>query len=139
VKIGTANQCLSGRSHHETALQAFAGQSSITCHAGRLFVHPDREEVGMRPQAVIPLNEPAAEAKYTVLTGLMKRLGSGRFARALFKAPPVTENDPYLLILLADQELDEGREEQARYLVEAAYEAFDQRSNICVFRIRPAG
>ena len=92
----------------------------------------------MRPQAVIHLNEAIAETKYTVLTGLMKRLSSGRFARALFKAPSVTENDPYVLVLLADQELDEGREEQARYLVEAAYEAFDQKSNICVFRLNPA-
>ena len=93
----------------------------------------------MRLQAVVNLNEPVTETKYTVLTGLMKRFSSGRFTRALFKVPTVTENDPYLLILLADQELDEGREEQARYLVEAAYEAFDQRSNICIFRIQPTG
>jgi hypothetical protein len=93
----------------------------------------------MRHQAVIPLREPVAETKYTVLTGFMKRFGSGRFGRALFKPPPITENDPYLLILLADQELGEGREEQARYLVEAAYEAFDQKSNICIFRMQPTG
>jgi hypothetical protein len=93
----------------------------------------------MRHQAVIPLREPVAETKYTVLTGLMKRFGSGRFARALLKPPQTTENDPYLLILLADQELVGGREEQARYLVEAAYEAFDQKSNVYIFRMQPTG
>ena len=38
---------------------------------------------------------------------------------------PKDNTEPYLLILLADQELDDGREEQARYLVEAAYHIFD--------------
>jgi hypothetical protein len=76
-----------GRSHYEITVQAFAGQSSIACYADRPFVRPDRGEASMRPQAVVPANESIAEAKYTVLTGLMKRFGSGRFARALFKAP----------------------------------------------------
>jgi hypothetical protein len=93
----------------------------------------------MRHQGVIPLREPVAETKYTVLTGLMQHFGSGRFARALAKPPQITENDPYLLILLADQELGEGREEQARYLVEAAYQVFDQKSNVCICRMQPAG
>jgi hypothetical protein len=40
------------------------------------------------------------------------------------------KTDAYLLVLLADQELTEGREEQARYLVEAAYEYFDQTAAV---------
>jgi hypothetical protein len=93
----------------------------------------------MRHQTVIPLREPVAETKYMALTGLMKRFGSGLFARTLVKSPPITESDPYLLVLLADQELGEGREEQAIYLVDAAYEAFDQKSNVYIFRMQPTG
>jgi hypothetical protein len=38
------------------------------------------------------------------------------------------ERDAYLLLLLADQELTAGRSEQARFLVDAAYDAFDGQS-----------
>jgi hypothetical protein len=34
--------------------------------------------------------------------------------------------DPYLFVLLADQELGERRPEQAESLIEAAYSAYDQ-------------
>lgn len=35
--------------------------------------------------------------------------------------------DAYLLVLLADQELSDGRSEQAETLLDAAYAAFDQK------------
>ena len=89
----------------------------------------------MSSQAVMHLHNPARETKHTVLTGLMKRLGSSLFSRNHAKAPPVADSDPYALILLADQEFGEGRNEQARYLVEAAYEAFDQQAKCTIYRI----
>jgi len=61
---------------------------------------------------------------------LFQNLGSARLPRALLKQQPDVDTDPYLLLLLADQELVEGRDEQARYLVEAAYESFDQKANL---------
>ena len=39
--------------------------------------------------------------------------------------------DGYLLVLLADQELEAGRGEQARCLLEAAYAAFDATTGTC--------
>lgn len=100
---------------------------------------PIRGKGVTRPQVVMDLNSHGMETKHASLTRLMKRLGSGRFARAFFKAPPMKKSDPYLLLLLADQELDEGREEQARYLVEAAYEVFDRQKESRVYRLYPVG
>jgi hypothetical protein len=87
----------------------------------------------MITQPVVQLFGPASAIKDRPFTGLMKRLGAGRFARPLTKPPPEVNADPHLLLLLADQELVEGREEQARYLVEAAYEFYDRktRTNVC--------
>jgi hypothetical protein len=36
------------------------------------------------------------------------------------------DSDPYLLVLLADQEIAANRPEQARSLIEAAYAVYDQ-------------
>ena len=36
------------------------------------------------------------------------------------------DTDPYMFVLLADQELGEQRPEQAKSLIEAAYAAYDQ-------------
>lgn len=83
----------------------------------------------MGSQAVVYLNGGAAVTKRPTLTGLLRRLGSGRLARVL-KPPAVTEDDPYLLILLAGQAFDEGREQQASCLVDAAYAAYDSRANV---------
>ncbi len=38
----------------------------------------------------------------------------------------VQDSDPYLLVLLADQEFHDQRPEQAESLIEAAYVAYDQ-------------
>jgi hypothetical protein len=89
----------------------------------------------MHLQGVTYLNNLAAAPKPTTLTGLMKRLGSGRLVRRFFKARAVTERDPYLLVLLADQEFSEGHEEQAVNLIEAVYRAFDRQREITRPRI----
>ncbi|HEY4043821.1 MAG TPA: hypothetical protein VGM32_18510 [Rhodopila sp.] len=41
-------------------------------------------------------------------------------------ARPSSDADPYLLVLLADQEIASHRLEQASSLIEAAYAAYDQ-------------
>jgi hypothetical protein len=66
---------------------------------------------------------------------LLQRLGSGPFARAILKQQLRADTDPYLLLLLADQELIEGRYEQAKYLVEAAYEFFDRKASANIYRL----
>ncbi len=85
----------------------------------------------MIPQPVIHLFAPVSAKKDKPFKDLIKRLGAGRFARTFARAAPEAKADPYLLLLLADQELIEGREEQARSLVEAAYECFDQGGTGC--------
>jgi hypothetical protein len=72
--------------------------------------------------------------KPAALGGLLKRLTMGRLARVLRKPSAVTQDDPHLLVLLASQALDEGREDQATCLIEAAYAAFDSRSNVTRLR-----
>jgi hypothetical protein len=72
----------------------------------------------------------------TPFTGLTKCLGSGRAARSALRTPPKPDIDAHLLLVLADQELTEGREEQARYLVEAAYEALDRKAEAEVHILR---
>jgi hypothetical protein len=98
---------------------------------------PIRGNAVTRPQVVMHLNKDGVKTKHASLTRLVKRLGSARFAQVFFKAPPTKKNDPYLLLLLAEQELDEGREEQARYLIEAAYEAFDRQKESRVYKLYP--
>ncbi len=56
----------------------------------------------------------------------MARQPSKHWSRTAVQPLLRAEDDPYLLVLLADQELGAGREEQAKYLVEVAYEGFDQ-------------
>jgi hypothetical protein len=89
----------------------------------------------MGSQAVVYLSGRPTVMKQANLPRFLKRLGSNRLTRLLFKPSHVTEDDPYLLILAASQALDEGREEQAVCLIDAAYECFDQRANVT--RLRP--
>ena len=84
----------------------------------------------MGSPAVVYLNGGATTTKPATLSGLLRRLGSGRLARVLRKPLAVTEDDPYLLVLLASQALDEGREQQAACLIDAAYAGFDRRANV---------
>jgi hypothetical protein len=50
-----------------------------------------------------------------------------RCARGLTKASQDPDHDGYLLVLLADQEMIAGRDVEARYLLDAAYAAFDRK------------
>jgi hypothetical protein len=84
----------------------------------------------MRQKTVIYLKNAVERPKQTVLTALMNRLGSSRFSRTPCTQHPTARTDPYLLILLAAQEFEEGREQQAKYLIEAAYDAFDGQKNV---------
>jgi hypothetical protein len=90
---------------------------------------PDHSEIIVTPRPVIRLIRSDQVSKDTPFTGLINRLGSARITRTLLMTAPKRSIDPYLLLLLADQELVEGREEQARYLVEAAYEVFDRKTD----------
>jgi hypothetical protein len=89
-----------------------------------ILVH---DAVTGRRKDVTYLNSYAEETKYTVLQRLMSRLGSGRFAPEVSETPAIRKHDPFMLVLLADQELAEGREEQASSLIEAAYDAYDHQ------------
>lgn len=82
----------------------------------------------MVSKSPLHLVEDAAGIRPKAITELVSRIGRSRFRLAFSNAIKVKLNDPYLLILLADQELVDGREQQARYLVEAAYEAFDRNA-----------
>lgn len=88
----------------------------------------------MVPHSVIRLVRPDPATKDSPVTGLLKRISSGQYARTLLKQQLEADTDPYLLLLLADQELVNGRDEQARYLVEAAYEVFDQKAEASSYK-----
>jgi hypothetical protein len=89
---------------------------------------PTSKRAATRPGVVTYLHSHTAATRQAALTKLMKRLDSNRFAQRSLKPPSGKKIDPYNLVLLADQELGEGREEQARYLIEAAYGAYDQQN-----------
>jgi hypothetical protein len=59
--------------------------------------------------------------------GLVHWLTSGSRAQTIAPTRPA-EPDPYLLVMLADQEKEANRQEEAQCLIEAAYAAFDQRT-----------
>ena len=58
---------------------------------------------------------------------ILKRFGRSRLARTTAEGNVGSAEDAYLLVLLAEQELAAGREDQACSLIEAAYNAFDRR------------
>ena len=55
------------------------------------------------------------------------RLGLMRVFGSEVEPAKFSSDDPRFLVLLADQELEAGREEQAQALLEAAYAALDRR------------
>jgi hypothetical protein len=57
-----------------------------------------------------------------------RRLGATRSGSTLIRTSH-PDSDPYLLVLLADQELTAGRDEQACCLLDAAYAAFDRQTD----------
>jgi hypothetical protein len=103
---------------------------------GTLFPAKPNDTVSvMRSQTIVHLHNPDNETKNTTLKGLIRRLNSSLFVRSQAKAHPTIDNDPYALILLAKQEIVEGREEQAKCLVDAAYEAFDKMAKTTIARV----
>jgi hypothetical protein len=52
-----------------------------------------------------------------------------RFARGAARTARHADPDAYTLVLLADQELTAGRDDQAETLLDAAYAAFDRQPN----------
>jgi hypothetical protein len=92
-----------------------------------------KREGNMVSHPLIHLVRPAQATQDGLFTGVARRQGSGHFVRTLVKQPPAVDSDPYLLALLADQELVEGREEQARSLIDAAYEAFDTEPTATIY------
>jgi hypothetical protein len=57
-----------------------------------------------------------------------KRISLARCLRGIVKTGAYTDLDGYLLVLLAEQELTAGREQQAQSLLDAAYTAFDRHA-----------
>jgi hypothetical protein len=102
-----------------------------------LLSAPIGSEDASRNQVVTYLNSHAAATKRATPKRLMQRFGSGRVAQGFLRGPPVRKSDPYLLLLLADQEFDQGREKQAGYLVEAAYKAYDQQNEFVLAEYTP--
>jgi hypothetical protein len=92
----------------------------------------------MLPHPVIRLVSPAPPIEDRPLTRLFKRLGQGRLTRVVPKTPSKSDRDPFVFLLLADQELVAGRKEQARHLIEAAYEFFDRKATARVFTLHRA-
>ncbi|MEA2739021.1 MAG: hypothetical protein QOH05_2328 [Acetobacteraceae bacterium] len=78
------------------------------------------------PQQMIRLVRPISAMEEIPVTPLAKSLRSPMLLRARNKPFPSADTDPYLLVLLADQELAERREDQARCLIDAAYQMFDR-------------
>jgi hypothetical protein len=86
------------------------------------------EETSMLPPPLSPWNRVASEAKPREYITSINRTSPGCVVRTLFDPPKKPREDSYLFVLIADQELAEGREEQARFLIDAAYESFDRRA-----------
>src|ERR1700742_3153233 len=77
---------------------------------------PNRGQAVTRFQVVTCQNSHIAPAKRAATKRLMQRLGSVWCAQGFLKSLPIRKSDPYVLLLLAEQELNEGREEQATHL-----------------------
>jgi hypothetical protein len=93
----------------------------------------------MLPHPLVRLVSPTQLVEDGPFRRLLKGMDHGRLTQVIPNTDPRSDNDPYLLLLLADQELVEGRKEQARHLVEAAYESFDQKTNAKVYTLHLAG
>jgi hypothetical protein len=89
------------------------------------FNLPGTKDWHMTSQPIVPLRARAAEHDPSAFPLVLKRPGRTWFAR--FGAEPARQADPYLLVLVAEQEIRAGREQDARTLVDAAYAAFDRR------------
>lgn len=107
-------------------LQDLAGQCSALCQAERLDVAIKSEEFSAYSHAETNPNMRSKEEQSASAMEALKSFDLKQFTRSLFTDRVKSDPDPYLLLLLAQQDLGEGREEQAMCLVEAAFSAFDQ-------------
>jgi hypothetical protein len=123
-----ADQLFRERGTHETVLQTIAVRLCVTWHRRRASLRADQTGAAMAQHPVIRLVSPTPTNKDRPLVDLLKRLGPGRLARSVLNTPAKLDTDPYILLLLADQEFADGREVQARHLVDAAYEFFDRKA-----------
>jgi len=78
----------------------------------------------------------ASDAELTSVRGgklaswaVFRRFGLTRFIRGSVKTNTHLDLDGYLLVLLADQELTAGRDQQAQALLDAAYATFDRHAH----------
>ena len=85
-------------------------------------------------QTVIPLFGCNPTRNDKISTTLMKHVSAKQFGQDI----GTPASDPHLLILLANQELGEGRKGQARCLIEAAYEIFDRNVEANAFTLYQA-
>jgi hypothetical protein len=76
--------------------------------------------------AVIPLRLHMARRNQLGL----RAMGRVPFARSGVKSAGDLVEDAYLLVLLAEQAIRAGRDEQAYTLMDAAYAAFDRRFSV---------
>ena len=86
-------------------------------------------------QTVIHLFGPDSAIEEKHLPRLMRRRDPSRLNQSLPTPPTEASTNPYLLLLVANQELAEGREDQAKCLVEAAYELFDRKAEVVAFKL----
>jgi hypothetical protein len=93
--------------------------------AGNL--HPASVGTGTRPpgsEAKFATSFQAEERKFGTVSAVCKRIDLARSARRT--GGKQMDHDAYLLVLLADQELSAGRNDEAVALLDAAYDAFDR-------------
>jgi len=79
----------------------------------------------MLPRLVLPAYQSFVETKEETFILLTRAMRPKRPARDVAGPAVPPGIDPYVLALLATQELAEGRSEQARHLIETVYEMFD--------------
>jgi hypothetical protein len=77
-------------------------------------------------QSVAASRRRAAKHSPWAFPAVLKRLGRLRFGPT--GSNPGGDEDGYLLVLAAEQEIVAGRDEQAQSLVNAAYAVFDRRT-----------
>jgi hypothetical protein len=83
----------------------------------------DHSDPLLAPQAANTWGKKTASWTFPVFRHL------ARLARGVGRTPRHADPDAYTLVLLADQELTAGRDDQAETLLNAAYAAFDRQPN----------
>jgi hypothetical protein len=84
----------------------------------------------MIPEVVIPSRARVAEQNPPAFPVVVQYLRWTWFSPGGFRPARRVVEDAHLFVLLAQQEIGAGRENQARSLIEAAYAAFDRRFGV---------